>query len=374
MKNHFAFRILLIGVLLSFKAFANTSISFEPVSYEALPDWDCGDQMYAYQALQNSCKVIVNNTSYSEDWIDSCTSILHTTAHTDRRAREILEQNFSPFLVRYDDKVDGLFTGYYAPAIAGSLYRTAEFPVPIYKTPEDLIQQKTRSGIKYGRIVNGKLIPYYTREEIANNNLFSQKDIIAWVGSRVERTFLQIQGSGRIELTNGDNLLVGYESQNGQPYRPIGRYLLENNLLPRDEITMQSIKKWLYKHPQDTDKVLNYDPSFVFFHLLSHDNPIGAQGIPLTPGYSIAIDHKFYQYGTPVWLSSSYPTPDQKEQKLDRLFIAQDTGGAIRGAIRGDVFWGSGSEAEYYAGHMKNLGQMFVLLPKSDNLRFAKNN
>ncbi|WP_440682200.1 murein transglycosylase A [Cysteiniphilum halobium] len=351
---------------------ANTSISFEPVAYEALPDWDCGDQMQAYQALRVSCKAIIKNTNYNKDWQSSCQNILAVSAHTDRRAREIIEQNFSPFLVRYNDQSQGLFTGYYAPAIAGSLYRTAEFPVPIYKTPSDLIQKKTPSGTRYGHMINGKFMSYYTREEIAKNNFFTRKDVIAWVGSRVERTFLQIQGSGRIELTNGDSILVGYDSQNGHPYRPIGRYLLENKLMPREDITMQSIKKWLYNHPKEANQVLNYDPSFVFFRVLSHGNPIGAQGVPLTPGYSIAIDSKFYQYGTPIWLSTTYQSDHNKIHKLDRLMIAQDTGGAIRGAIRGDVFWGSGKEAEYYAGHMKNLGQMFVLLPKTDALHLTK--
>ncbi|WP_151194210.1 murein transglycosylase A [Cysteiniphilum sp. JM-1] len=351
---------------------ANTSISFEPVAYQALPDWDCGDQMQAYQALQISCKAIVKNNNYNKAWQSSCQNILAVSAHTDRRAREMIEQNFLPFQVRYNDESQGLFTGYYAPAIAGSLYRSAEFPVPIYKTPADLIQKKTASGTQYGRMVNGKFTPYYTREEIAKNNFFTRKDVIAWVSSRVERTFLQIQGSGRIELTNGDSILVGYDSQNGQPYRPIGRYLLENKLMPREDITMQSIKKWLYDHPKDADKVLNYDPSFVFFRVLSHGNPIGAQGVPLTPGYSIAVDSKFYQYGTPVWLSTTYQGNHNKTHKLDRLMIAQDTGGAIRGAIRGDVFWGNGSEAEYYAGHMKNLGKMFVLLPRADALHLAK--
>ncbi|WP_100551435.1 murein transglycosylase A [Caedibacter taeniospiralis] len=365
--------LMLLTALLPLSVFSSTSISFEPVNYQALPDWDCGDQMYAYQALQISCKVILKNTNYNRDWINSCQNILSTPAHTDRRAREMLEKNFTPYLVRYDDKAEGLFTGYYAPAIAGSLYRSAEFSVPIYRTPKDLIQKKTGSGTQFGRMVDGKLIPYYTREEIAKNNYLSKKDVIVWVRSRIERTFLQIQGSGRIELENGDSILVGYDSQNGHPYRPIGRYLIENGLMPRNEITMQSIKTWLYDHPEEADKVLNYDPSFVFFRTLSHGNPIGAQGVPLTPGYSIAIDSKFYQYGTPVWLSSSYHKPNQKIHKLDRLLIAQDTGGAIRGAIRGDVFWGSGSDAEFYAGHMKNLGKMFVLLPKSNALNFVSN-
>ncbi|WP_239986701.1 murein transglycosylase A [Fastidiosibacter lacustris] len=344
------------------------------MSYQILPNWDCGDQMYAYQALQISCKAILTNKNYNQNWITSCNNVLATYAHTDRKAREIIEQNFSPYLVRYDDKVEGLFTGYYAPAISGSLYRNEEYSVPIYKTPNNLVQKKTKSGTQYGRIVKGKLVPYYTREEISNNNYLSKKDVIAWVGSRIERTFLQIQGSGRIELTNGETILVGYDSQNGHPYRPIGRYLLENKLIPREEITMQSIKKWLYDHPQHANKVLNYDPSFVFFRVLSHSNPIGAQGVPLTPSYSIAIDNNYYQYGTPVWLSTSYQTPEQKFQKLDRLLIAQDTGGAINGPIRGDIFWGNGELAEYYAGHMKHPGTMFVLLPKSNEFRLTQTN
>ena len=209
----------------------------------------------------------MKNDSYSDAWKDTCQSILTIPAHTDKRAREILEQNFTPDLVRYDNKQTGLFTGYYEPAIMGSLIRSKQFPIPIYKRPKDLVIKKGKNRNQYGRMVDGKLIPYYTHKQIANNNYFSKKNVIAWIGSRIARTFLQIQGSGRIQLENGETLLVGYDGQNGQPYRPIGRYLLEHKLMPRKDITTQSIKKWLNDHPQQADKVLNYDPSFVFFRI-----------------------------------------------------------------------------------------------------------
>ncbi|WP_119344661.1 murein transglycosylase A [Facilibium subflavum] len=347
----------------SLYTFAVANVSYKPITYQALPQWNNGQQLYAYKALKTSCQSIINSKNYSPNWINTCQNLLSAPVQTNHQARKILQTYFTPYLISYNDQTKGVFTGYYEPLIKGSLHRNKDYPIPIYKKPADLISKVINGKRRYGHIVNGQFKPYYTRQEIADNNFFTQKDVIAWVPSRIERTFLQIQGSGRILLENGSSLLVGYAAQNGQPYRPIGRYLLEHKLMPREKISMQSIKKWLKDHPKEADTVLNYDPSFVFFKVLKHKNPIGAQGVPLTPGYSIAVDSDFHQYGTPVWLSTTYDTPTDKNQKLNRLFIAQDTGGAINGAIRGDVFWGNGKLAEFYAGHMNHLGEMFVLLP-----------
>lgn len=341
---------------------------FTALSYRKLPFWDCGDQFYAYKALMSSCEQIIKNgKEYSNTWKNTCRLVLADPAHTHNKAKKLFEKYFTPYLVSTGNEKTGLFTGYYAPAIKGSRTRSKHYSVPIYATPSDLVTKKTNNKMQYGKILNGKLEPYLTRAEINQYDFLPNTEVIAWLASKVERTFLQIQGSGRIEFNAKDSILVGYDSQNGQPYYPIGRYLLEKKYMPRDKISMQSIKAWLNANPDETNTVLNYDPSFVFFKVLTDPNPIGAQGVPLTPGYSLAIDKNYYQYGTPVWLCTTYQTQNNKTQPLNRLFIAQDTGGAIKGPIRGDVFWGAGKLAEFYAGHMKQKGSMFILLPKGMN-------
>ena len=343
-----------------------TAPNFKPVSYQQLPDWDCGDQFYAYKALIASCyQIIKNSKDYSKIWQNTCQLILADPAHTHKKAKKIFEKYFTAYLISDGGQTSGLFTGYYAPSIKGSRTRSKRYSTPLYATPSDLITQKVNNKKQYGRIVNGKFTPYLTRAEINQYDYLPNSEVIAWLPSRIERTFLQIQGSGRIGFGNKDSILVGYDSQNGQPYYPIGRYLLEKKYIPRDKMSMQSIKAWLKANPNEVDTVLNYDPSFVFFKVLTDPNPVGAQGIPLTPGYSLAVDKNYYQYGTPVWLCTSYQDRNNKIEPLNRLFIAQDTGGAIKGPIRGDVFWGAGELAEFYAGHMKQSGTMFVLLPKS---------
>ncbi|MFZ9036257.1 MAG: murein transglycosylase A [Francisellaceae bacterium] len=340
------------------------SIEYKEVDFNDLPGWSCSDQLYAYKALISSCNRIINDNSYTQGWIKSCKLILSTRATTSKKARQIFKRLFIPYQVIDNGRDHGLFTGYFEPGINGSLHKTSYYQVPIFGTPPDLVIQNDKNSTKiYGRMTGNTLIPYYSRREINQIKDFNAPTL-AWVHSKAARTFMQIQGSGRIILNNGQSILLGYDSQNGQPYRPIGRYFLEKNLISRENLSMQSIKKWLLEHPLQQDSILSYDPSFVFFKVLKGLHPFGAEGVALTPGYSLAIDKNFHQYGTPVWLDTSYDTPTQRNKPLRRLLIAQDTGGAIRGAIRGDVFWGSGKMAEYYAGHMKQEGKMYILLPK----------
>ncbi len=344
----------------------DTNVQYIPVKYSQLNGWKTAEQLHSYYALENSCKSIINSSNYDNTWLNACKAVLNANINTNQQARALFERYFTPYLIKDNNTTKGLFTGYFEPFLQGSLTPSKVYNIPLYKTPEELVRKKINGKIRYGYMVKGKLTPFYTREEIANNpNLIPKEDVLLWVKSRIDRTFLQIQGSGRIILPDGKKLLVGYAGQNGQPYRPIGRYLLQNKLVPRDQITMQSIRAWLENHPTQRDKVLNFDPSFVFFKFVDQENPVGSQGIPLTPGYSLAIDPKYYQYGTPIWLDTTYQTPDKKENKLNRLLIAQDSGGAIKGPIRGDVFWGNGKLAEYYAGHMKHKGSMYILLPKA---------
>ncbi|MCF6776130.1 MltA domain-containing protein [Thiotrichales bacterium 19X7-9] len=354
--------------LTSSVAIANTQPKYQAVNFSQLPGWSHGDQSNTITALKASCKKMLNAKSISTNdktWDKACQSIIKLPKElSNQQARQSLTQFFTPYQVTFQGSNNGLFTGYYEPLFKGSSTKTNYYKIPIYKRPKDLVVRKKQSGkYQYGRIVNGKFQRYYSREEIAKNNYFTKNDIIAWVHSRVDRTFLQIQGSGRIQFPNGSNILVSYNGQNGWPYHPIGRYLVQKGELTTKTVSMQSIRKWLDQHPNRVNEVLNYDPSFVFFKVVGHGNLIGAEGTPLTPGYSIAVDWRYIDYGTPIWLNSYYPTP-KGNQTLNRLLIAQDTGGAIRGPIRGDIFWGSSANAEYTAGHMKSQGKIWVLLPK----------
>lgn len=336
--------------------------------YQKLPGWDSGDQIASMYALRQSCRVIIKDNdkrTVDQNWLKACHAILSEKPQTDTASRRLIEEYFTPYRLSLKDTSSGHFTGYYQPTLLGSPVKTSEYTVPIYKRPDSLIRKTLKDGnAKYGMMKNGRFVPYYSREEISDGNLFSKKDIIAWLPNRTERAFLQIQGSGRIYFPDGKSILVGYSAQNGHPYRPIGRALLEQKELPRDQITMQSIKEWLDDNPKKADEILDYDPSFVFFKVLDHSNPVGAQGVELTPKISLAVDWRFTRYGTPVWLNTTYETADGKEHELQKLMVAQDTGGAIRGPNRGDVFWGFGHAAEYTAGHMNSKGEMWVLLPK----------
>lgn len=344
---------------------------YTEVNYYSLPGWSKGDQSESLEALKHSCEKILTTSSkklsYSNRlaWQKACKEITKLPDNLgDDKARSFLNETFIPYQITYQGENEGLFTGYFEPAYQGSRTQTAYYKIPIYKRPDNLIMRKTKSGkYQYGRMVNGKFERYYSREDIAKHNYFTKKDVIAWVHDRVDRVFLQIQGSGRIVFPDGSDILVSYNGQNGWPYKPIGRLLLQWGVISREDMSMQNIKKWLKANPNRVDEVLNYDPSFVFFKVKKEDTLVGAEGTPLTPGYSMAVDWRYTPYGTPIWLDSHYPTPSGNKP-LNRLLIAQDTGGAIRGPIRGDVFWGNSDQAEYTAGHMKSSGRIWVLLPK----------
>lgn len=342
----------------------NNPTEYLPQNYQNLTDWQNGKQLNAFQAFKISCRRLLQKQHESENQIRICRQALTEKINSDRAARAFFEHYFSPFLVGANHKTTGFFTGYYEPTISGSRHYSSKFSVPLYQKPKALIVRRINGRRRYGQLIDGHFQPYYTRKEINKGDKLPESDVLFWLKSRIDRAFLQIQGSGRIKLTDGKSILVGYNGQNGRPYRPIGRYFIEKELITKDKLSMQTIKAWLKAHPKKTDTILNFDPSFVFFKILNHTAPLGSEGVPLTPGYSIAIDPAYHQYGTPIWLDTTYRTPENPEMPLQRLFIAQDSGGAIKGATRGDIFWGAGRLAEYIAGHMKHTGKMYVLLPK----------
>jgi membrane-bound lytic murein transglycosylase A len=269
-----------------------------------------------------------------------------------------------------------LFTGYFEPLFEASLKPTKVFRYPIYRKPDDLIQiDLSQFNEKYtgesivARISGKKILPYYSRREIDAGNALKGRNLeIAWLKDPLDVTFLHIQGSGRLRLQNGKTILVGYKAKNGWPYRSIGKYLVENQLMDIADVSMQSIRRYLYENPEITDDVLNYNPSYVFFHVLE-DSPLGNINVPVTPGRTIALDQRLFPKGALAFIRSHKPIVNEQGDiiewtRFSRFVLNQDTGGAIKGPGRADLFWGSGTYAEISAGHMRHEGELFILIKK----------
>jgi membrane-bound lytic murein transglycosylase A len=365
------------------------SLVLSRVSYQTLQGWTEDSQGQALDAFGKSCARLIglpDDRSIGAggiagtvaDWRPACEA-LETVANGDAAARAYLERWFDPFAAFNNDQPEGLFTGYYEASLNGSRARTARYATPLHARPDDLVMVdlgEFRDHLKgeriAGRVSDGRLKPYEQRAEIVSGALDARDLEIVWVDNPVDAFFVQIQGSGRIALDDGSEIRVGYAGQNGHPYTAIGKVLIESGALTREAVSMQSIRIWLEANPGRADEVMNQNRSYVFFDVLDGDGPLGAQGIPLTAGRSIAVDRKFLPLSVPIWLDTVAPLPDGSgERPLRRLMIAQDTGGAIRGPVRGDVFWGHGSDAAAVAGRMKSPGRYYLLLPKTLSVPIA---
>ncbi|MGB8275554.1 MAG: murein transglycosylase A [Alphaproteobacteria bacterium] len=303
------------------------------------------------------------------DWQAACAAAKAVPAGDDAAARGFFESAFTPYLAGSNGESEGLFTGYYEPELHGSRKPGARYHVPLYRVPDDLVTadlglfREQLKGIRItGRVKNGALRPYDTRADIDGGSLSGKGLEIVYVDDPVDAFFLHIQGSGRVTLDDGEVLRVGYAGANGRSYVAIGGELAARGAIAKEDVTMQSIRAWLAAHPGEAEKVMQANPSYVFFRVLDGDGPIGAEGTVLSAGRSLAVDPKFIAYGTPLWLQARDPLDERVP--LDRLLVAQDTGGAIKGPVRGDVFWGFGRDAAERAGKMKVTGRYYLLLPK----------
>lgn len=351
-----------------------------PTSFDELPGWNDDTLIEALPALRRSCEVFARRQPQAEigptpvagtvaDWSAACTALL---AATDEAAlRRAVESTFKPLRILNNSDDLGLFTGYYEPSLNGSLRRSAHYRVPLYQKPADLLSvdleqfhERYAGKSISGRIGNGTFKPYFERAEIASGALADRRLELVWVDDPVDAFFLHIQGSGRVQLEDGSEMRVGYGGQNGRPYYAIGRELVDRGALALEEVSMQSIRHWLEANPQEAETVMSTNRSYVFFRELEGEGPLGTMGVALTPGRSMAIDRQHLPLGAPLWLDGAAPGPEgEGDRPLQRLLIAQDTGGAIKGPVRGDVFWGYGAEAELTAGHMKHEGRLWLLLP-----------
>ena len=340
----------------------------KPSSWEQLPGWQNDDVAQAWPALVQSCAGLRANAA----WSVVCQAVsAMPTVPDDRMARAFFQAAFQPWQVlQPDGGVEGLVTGYYEPLLRGSRQSGFKYRYPLYAAPDDLLvvdlaslYPELKSLRLRGRLQGNKVVPYWTREEIQAGAAPIQGKELAWVDDPVELFFLQVQGSGRIQLDNGQMMRVGYGDQNGHPYRSIGKWLVENGELTLDKASMQGIKDWARRNPERLPALLNANPSYVFFRELNNHGagPFGSLGVPITPERSIAVDPRFIPMGAPVWLATTRPN---SSEAMNRLVLAQDTGGAIRGNVRADYFWGFGDEAGKLAGAMKQKGRMWVLLPR----------
>jgi membrane-bound lytic murein transglycosylase A len=356
-------------------------LTLAPVGFDRLPGWpnDALDQ--ALDAFRQSCAALTKLTDTTPigpdglagtaaDWHEPCAAAAALDGGDAGALRRFFEEAFTPFRLANNDQPQGLFTGYYEAELHGSRTREANFTTPLLKRPADLVMVELglfrpawRGERIAGRVEGGQLKPYATRAEIVQGRLDRRNLALFWVDDPVDAFFLQIQGSGRILLPDGSVVRVGYDGQNGQPYVPIGRLLVERGALQRDDVSMQTIRAWLEAHPGDAAGLMDENPSYVFFREMPGDGPVGAEGVVLTPGRSLAVDRAFLPLGVPLWLDAEDAAAPGGH--LRRLVIAQDTGGAIRGPVRGDVFWGYGKDASDRAGMMKDRGAYYLLLPRN---------
>ncbi|MBS4097130.1 MAG: murein transglycosylase A [Sulfuricella sp.] len=339
----------------------------QPATWESISGWRDDELSQAWEAFRQSCAALQKNPA----WQEPCKAAASLAKPGDETLRGFFEQYFTPYQVTNPDGgSDGLITGYYEPLLAGSRTPSKRYPHPLYATPDDLISvdlagvyPELKNLRLRGRLQGNKLVPYYSRAEIDAGTASLKGRELVWVDDAVELFFLQIQGSGRVKLDNGDTLRVGYADQNGYPYKSIGKALVERGELTLDKASMQGIKEWGKQNPDKLADLLNFNASYVFFREMPNtgNGPLGALGVPLSAARSIAIDPRSIPLGAPVFLATTWPGSGKL---LQRLMLAQDTGGAIRGAVRADFFWGFGKDAGKHAGSMKQSGKMWVLLPK----------
>ena len=338
----------------------------EQVDWATVPGWVEDDPRPALDAFRASCKVVQNRAQ----WQTACAAAAEFAAADGAAARNFFEAQFLPFRVQQaDGSSSGLITGYYVPDLKGSRTRSERYRWPLYGVPDDLLVIDLRSVYPElgdyrlrGRLEGRRVVPYYSRAEIDAGKLPEGNELF-WVEDPVELFFLQIQGSGRIELEDGTQVMVNYADQNGYPYRSIGKLLLDRGAMTRDQMSMQNIQAWARQNPDQVGALLAENPSYVFFRELPAGvtRPFGALGVQLTAERSLAVDPHSIPLGAPVFLSTTWPGGDIP---LNRLLVAQDTGGAIKGRVRADFYWGIGDEAGALAGRMKQPGRLWVLLPR----------
>jgi len=342
--------------------------TLQAVSWPEVAGWQTDNPSLALGAFLKSCTAL----RWRPQWQPSCQEAAAMKQASETEVRSFFERSFVPHQVSQSNgSSDGLLTGYYVPDLKGSRTASSDYQYPLYQRPNDLlvidlsdVYPDLGNYRLRGRVEENRVVPYWDRSAIDSDNQPLAGQELLWVADPVELFFLHIQGSGRILLDSGERVMVNYADQNGHPYRSIGKYLINQGAMTRDQMSMQNIRAWVRNNPDEVGNVLNQNPSYVFFRELDGDvqSPPGALGVPLTPGRSLAVDRRYIPLGAPVFVETTWPNSDQT---LQRLMMAQDTGGAIKGRIRGDFFWGMGDQAGEQAGRMKQSAKFWVLLPRT---------
>lgn len=360
---------------------SKSTLVLKQTTFENVPGWAAADHSLILPAFLKSCDVLVKKSPDAamgpdtrmgkiSDWVEICADARKIRPGNKVEVNFFFQSRFVPYLARNNQNATGLFTGYYESELEGRWGPEGDFAHPIYSRPNDLVSANLgqyRDEFKgkqiAGRVLGNKLIPYNSRAEINNGALKGRALEILWVNDPVTLFFLHVQGSGRVRMTDGSTVRIGYAGRNGRPYTSIGKELVKMNVMPLKDVTAPAIMSWLRANPEPGRRLMNKNESFVFFRVIDGDGPLGAQGVPLTPGRSMAVDRKFIPYGVPIWLNTTDPLDGKLP--LRRLMVAQDTGSAIKGPVRGDVFWGFGAEAAERAGVMKSRGQYYLILPSN---------
>jgi membrane-bound lytic murein transglycosylase A len=355
--------------------------ALEPLDFSDLDGWAADDHAQAFAAFRASCGPLVRTRTADERPVAAalthvCRRALALSHVDEAKAREFFEENFRPLRISRLGETQGFVTGYYEPIVEGSRFPTREFAVPLYRRPDDLVAPGERKGDAFPnrgpafrRTQDGKLVPYYDRGEIEDGALDGRHLEICWLKDPFAALTIQIQGSARVRLEDGLIMRVNYAAHNGLPYTPIGRVLIERNLVPREEMSLDRIRKWLNDNPDQAKEVRSKNQGFVFFRitgLADESEPAGGEGVRLTAGRSIAVDRPLHAYGTPFFIEADLPIEGAAAKTpLRRLTIAQDTGSAIVGPARADIYFGAGDDAGRIAGRVRHPARVAMLVPRA---------
>lgn len=357
---------------------------YAPLSWSGVTGWADDDPLPAFKTFRASCKPIAaqkgplaDSKALGTSLREPCIAARAEDISDSAKAREFFERHFIPLQISRIGEDAGFVTGYYEPIVDGSRVQTDVYNVPVYRRPSNLFVRgysqanasMPNKGQVFRKIGRRKLVPYYDRGEIEDGVIAGRGLEVVWLKSQTDLLFIQIQGSARIKLEDGSVVRINYDAHNGYPYTPVGRVLIERNIIPKDQMSMQKIREYMEQSPDAAKELRRQNRSYVFFRevkLAADDEAVGAQGVPLTAGRSIAVDKNLHVYGTPFFIEGNLPIEtDVSNTPFRRLMIAQDTGSAIIGPARADIYFGAGADAGRVAGRLKNPARFVMLLPKS---------
>ncbi len=371
--------------------YPNLALPFEipgaqylPLAWPDVAGWDDDDHLAAYKAFRVSCRSIAaqrqpaaESKALGASLSEPCRIAKSLELADQAKARAFFEQHFQPLRISRLGEADGFVTGYYEPVLDGSRTQTDVYNVPVYRRPSNLFvrgfKQDSASlpnkGPVYRKIGRRKLEPYYDRGEIEDGAIAGRGLEICWLKDPTDLLFAQIQGSARVRMEDGSTVRINYDAYNGYPYTAVGRVLIERGIIPKEEMSMQKIREWMAQNPDGAKELRRQNRSYIFFrevNLSDKDEAVGAQGVPLTAGRSIAVDKSLHVYGTPFFIEGELPIDsDRAKTPFHRLMIAQDTGSAIVGPARADLYFGAGSEAGRVSGRLRHNMHFVMLVPKS---------